>query len=468
MLSLRRWPTVISIAALGLAAAAASAALPPAGTPSQATNDASSSAPGFSGTGGLWGDFAGGVGARPYIRSLSVVNGGVATPVITGGTASAPAVQNGDVTAVVAPFNLCRAGETPSPGRCYASPNRVGITFGYANNGNVGTDFAHPETPLRQTVTPDTVFDVTIALNTLGSTLRWTWVNGGLERWTATGLGRDDAEIHLRVRPVTTPVIDWNTVPANGCTATPINNCAIPQSAGEILAANMVLSLDDTLDASLTGAVFATEGAIAGFLQPAGTASAPELDLQIASAHLTAAGAPQTGEITALIPSQALLSMYGVLPADAGTFFRATRSGDAGTQSAPVFRRATVAADGTDGLRVAISGITFSAPTYSLARTAKAPPTATRRRGAVTTVVAAPVRACRAAACIATVLRLPGTVKGRAVTAGSGRTTASGALALALPSARLAAGSRYTLVLRYASGAKKGRLVTTALGTAGR
>ena len=458
-----RWATLTCAAALGLGAAAASAAIQ-AGTPSQASNDGSSATSGFSGGGGLWGDLPGGVGARPYIRSLSVINDGVSTPVIVDGTASAPALQNGDVTAVIAPFNLCRAGEAPAQGRCYATPNRVGITFGYADNGSVGTDFANPTTPLRQAVDRETVFDAVIGLNTLGRTLRWTWMNGDLDRWSAIRLGRDDAEIHVRLRPVSTPGIDWSTVPVNGCTATPIRDCDIVQSQGETLSAGLVLSLDDSLDSSLTGAVFATKGAVAGFLEPTGTAAAPVLDLQIASAHLTAAGAPQTGALTALIPAQALLNLYGVLPADAGTFFRATRSGDAGTQSAPVFRRATLAADGTDGLRVSISDITFSAPTYALSRLAPAPRTSARRRGAVTTVTAAAVRACRAAACTATVMPLSRTIKTTATIAGSGRTTAAGAVVLALPSSRLAKGGRYTLVLRYATGPRKGRLVTTAVG----
>ena len=136
-----------------------------------------------------------------------------------------------------------------------------------------------------------------------------------------------------------------------------------------------MLSLDDTLDPALTGAVFATQGAIAGFLEPTGTAAAPGLDLQIASAHLTAAGAPQTGALTAPDPG----------PGAAQPLRRAARRrrrllhappapATAGTQSAPSFRRATVPADGTDGLRVDVSGITFSAPTYALSRTAKAAP----------------------------------------------------------------------------------------------
>jgi hypothetical protein len=455
----RRLLTLVSIALLGAAATAATGAIN-TGTPDQATNDGSAASATFQTPGGLWGDLAGGVAARPYIRSLSVINGATTTPVIVDGAASAPATQNGDVTAVVAPFNLCRPGQSPAQGQCYAAPNRVGITLGYAFNGSVDTDFATPDLALRQVVDQNTVFDMTIRLNTLGRTLRWTWLNGDLEYWSATDLGRDDAEIHVRFRPVTTPVIDWSAVPSNGCTATPIRDCDIPQSQGEALSANLVLSLDETLDASLTGAVFATRGAIAGFLLPSGTAAAPVLDLQIASAHLTAAGAPQTGALTALIPAQSLLNLYGVLPADATRFFTTRRTGDAGTQSAPTFTRASAGADGTDGLLVSVSDITFSAPTFAVARKATAPRTSAKRRGSTTTITAAAVRACRRKACTATILRIGSRVGTKATRVGTGRTSASGALLLAVPAGKLAPRSRYTLVLR-----KKGALITTGVGT---
>ena len=463
MLPLRSLVTVLTTVSLGIAAAVATGAMF-SGTPSQATNDGSSASAGYSGSNGLWGDMAGGVAARPFVESLSVINGGVATPVITDGTASAPATQDGDVTAVVAPVNLCRSDQAPQPGQCYRTPNRVGIALGYDNRDAVGTDFASPEVPLRQTVDRNTVFDMTIRLNTLGKTLRWTWLNGGLEYWSATGLGQDAAEIHVRFRPVITPSIDWNTVPANGCTGTPIRDCAIAQSQGETLSANMVLSLDDTLDSSLTGAVFATQGAVSGFLLPSGDASAPVLDLQMASAHLTAAGTPQTGGLTALIPAQSLLNLYGVQPADASRFFTTTRSGDAGTQSAPTFTRWTAAANGTDGLLVSVSDITFSAPTYALARRTPPPRTSAKRRGATTTITAAAVRACRRKACTATILRIGSRVAAKATRVGSTRTTPSGAVLLEVPARRLKARSRYTLVLRHAAGTQKGRLVTTAVG----
>jgi len=459
----RHLVALIATVSLGVVAAVATGAVF-SGMPDQATNDRSAADAGFPGASGLWADMPGGVAARPYVASLSVVNGGTTTPLIVNGTASAPATQPGDVTAVVSPLNLCAPGQTPRQGSCYATPNRVGIALGYAGNGPVGTDFANPEAPPRQTVDADTVFDMTIRLNTLGRTLRWTWMNGDLEYWRATNLGRDDAEIHVRFRPVVTPNIDWSLVGPTGCTATPIRDCDVPRSQGQTLSANMVLSLDDTLPDALTGAVFATEGAISGFLEPTGTAEAPVLDLQMASAHLTAAGAPQTGELRALIPASSLLNLYGVLPADAARFFTTRRVGDPGTQSAPTFTRWTAAGEGTDGLLLSVSDITFSAPSYAVARRTSAPRTSARRRGASTVVTAAAVRACRARACTATILRLGSSVGAKATRVATARTTATGALSVAVPAKRLGARARYTLVLRRATGAGKGTLVTTAVG----
>lgn len=460
----RRLPAMLAIVSLFTATAVAAGVISN-GTPDQATNDQSAADSGFPSALGLWGDLAGGVAARPYILSLSVINNGTATPVISNGTASAPATQAGDVTAVVAPFNLCRADQAPRPGECYSSPNRVGVTMGYAGLGNVATDFAHPDLPLRQVVDQNTIFDMTLRLNTLGKTLRWTWVNGDLVYWSATNLGRDDAEIHIQFRPVITPGIDWSLFPNNGCTATPIRDCNIPQSQGETLTANLVLSLDDTLNASLTGAVFATQGAVSGYLEPGGSANAPELHLEIASAHATAAGLPQTGELKALIPAQSLVNLYGVLPSDASSFFTTTRSGDAGTQSPPTFTRWTTADNGTDGLLIGVSDITFSAPTYEVARKTAAPATSARRGRKGTTVRAAAIRSCRMSACTATIFKIASRVAGATTRVGSARTSASGALTAVVPVGRLRAGNRYMLVLRYASGGSKGKLVTTAVGT---
>ncbi|CAN0449594.1 unnamed protein product, partial [Phaeothamnion confervicola] len=170
----------------------------------------------------------------------------------------------------------------------------------------------------------------------------------------------------------------------------------------------------------------------------------------------------QTGSLTALIPAQSLVNLYGVLPADAARFFTTTRHGDAGTQSAPTFTRATAAADGTDGLLVSVSDVTFSAPTYAVARRVAPIRTSAKRRGPTTTITAAATRACRKAACTATILRIGSTVAARATRVGTAPTSAAGAFTLTVPSRKLAAGSRYMLVLRT----KKGTLVTTAVGRA--
>ena len=85
------------------------------------------------------------------------------------------------------------------------------------------------------------------------------------------------AEIHLRVKPAVTPDIDWSRRSTGGCTATPIFDCNIAQASGAYLGANLVLSLDETLEKPLTGAAFATQGAVSGYVLPSGTATDPAL-----------------------------------------------------------------------------------------------------------------------------------------------------------------------------------------------
>src|SRR5437588_1308560 len=113
--------------------------------PTQQQVDLASTDPLSSGNAG-WGDMAGGVSVRPYVTSLTVINGDTSTPVISGGTPAAAPVADGAVTAVVAPYNLCRSGQTPQRGVCYATPNRVAVTVGYGVGDALGFDFANPTT----------------------------------------------------------------------------------------------------------------------------------------------------------------------------------------------------------------------------------------------------------------------------------------------------------------------------------
>lgn len=407
-------------------------------------------------SGGTWADLPNGPAVRPYVKSLSVVNGATVTPVFSGGPTAAQNVQDGDLTATISPINLCRAGETPSRGRCYSSPNRIGVVFGYKTRNGIATDLAGSEVAPRQVVTADTVIDVVIGLNTLGSTLRWTWINGGLADWKSTDLGGDAGELRIRITPAVTPDIDWQRESGGGCTATPIFDCNIQQAAGAYLGANMVLSIDDTLDKDLTGAAFATQGAIAGFLIPGGSSDSPVLDLQMASAHLAADGSLQHGTLQAFLPAAALTSLYGVLPADAPSFFTAVRRGDPGTQNAPVFTHRAASDTSDEGLFVSVTGITFSAPTYRVSARSRAARVRTAVRGAKTTVTTNAIGACRKRACTVTVYRATGTAPTKV---GSSRTDRSGAAKVSIAATKLGRGAQFLVAIR-----RGGKLVSAGHG----
>ncbi len=411
-----------------------------------------------SGGASTWADLPGGVAARPYISSLSVTDAAGTRTLIEAGTTTYVAPAVGSVTPVVLPSNLCRAGTTPVPGQCYATPNRVGISLGLVGlNNSLNQD-------LTGGATADSVYDMTVKLNTLGQSLRWSWANLDLLYWRTTGLGTPDAEFQVRFRPVATPyVVDYGS--NNGCTATPIRDCNLTQSAATILAASITLSLDETVNTALTGAIFATQGAVFGYLNPTGTATAPVLDLQVASAHLQSDGLTlQTGSMKALLPAQSLLNIYGVLPADAGAFFSTTRTGSAGTNSAPTSTVWSAATEGSDGVLISLTDITFSAPTYKVKRKTAAAKATTKTAGRTTTLTVSPLAACKAKACTATLYAIASTTSGNTKKLGTAVSNAGGGIAIMVAKAKLKKGTRYSVTIRRTKG---GKLVTTAAGIVG-
>lgn len=397
-------------------------------------------------TGGNWSNLAGGVAARPFVKSLKVVNGGSVVAQFSGDVNAAYGARaDGDVAAAVSPINLCAAGQAPG-GQCYATPNRVGISFGIKDHGGLNMDFAHPTATPAVAVDQNTVLEVVIGLNTLGQTLRWSWVNGELLSWKTTGLGTPDAEIRLRVKPAVTPLVDYATLGPNGCTATPINSCEIAQAAGSGLGANLVLSLDDTLDPALTGTAFGTTSSLAGFLIPGGSAGAATLGLQMASAHLAADGSLMQGSIRAFIPATALMALYGITPAEATSYFSATRTGDSGTQNAPVYE-ARSAGDADDAsLVVSITGITFSAPTYRLAARAAVPVRLSQKRGKLVASVRS-LAACKGGRCTVTLSAQRSTFAKARVIARS-KSSRSGAISVSTEARSLPEHGRVQIVVR--------------------
>lgn len=444
--------------------ALAEGAPPSTGMATQAYLDGTSGVPNPMGS-GVWSDMTGGAAARPYVRSLSVTNDGVTTPVITDAGVTPPAVAPGGLTAVVSPLNLCRAGQAPSPGSCYATPNRVAVTL-VRSAGDTNTwDFSRDTTSASPRVDADTVVEMTVALNTLGRSLRWSWANGDLISWRPSRLGQDDATVTIKFRPATMPLVT-NFPAGNGCTATPVRDCNIDSADAEVRTAALLLSLDETLSPALTGAVFATQNAFSGFLEPTGTAAAPVLDLQVGSTHRRSDGSPQLGVLQAALPAAALLQLYGIPAADAARAFTTTRAGDPGSNTAPTYTTWTAAENGMDGLLVTVRDITFSVPSYRVrSRIAHATTTAAARpAGTQVTVGRTGCSASRK--CLATVVDLGRA--SRTAYAGKARTVVtriavrSATATLTMPPRTLVRGHSYAVVLRAA---RSGRLVSTGRGT---
>lgn len=443
---------------------AAAAGSPGTGMSTQAFLDGTSGQEN-SATQGIWSDMEGGTAGRPYVRSLSVVNDGVTTPVISGAGVTPPPASEGGLSAVVAPINLCKAGQPAEPGRCYTTPNRVAVTLVRAQGDANNWDFSADTADLSPRVDANTVIDMTVALNTLGRSLRWSWANGDLLYWRANRLGQDDATVQIRFRPATMPMVA-SFPPGSGCSATPVRDCDIDRADSEVRTAALLLSLDETLDPALTGAAFATQNAFAGFLQPGGSSSAPALDIQVASTHRRSDGSPQLGTLQAVLPSAALLQLYGIPAADAARAFTTTRAGDPGRNAAPTYAVWNAAEHGTDGLLVTVRDITFSVPSYRLkSRIARATSSA-----AVTgnrTKVALRGTGCTAKRrCVASVYDLGAGKRKSYVAAGKviakGLPVVSATSTIRVPKRALARGHAYAVVVKSV---KTKRLVSSARGT---
>ena len=451
-MNLRR--TTIATAALALTSLALvmpAQAVTDTGTPSQAEIDGASASSAQMAT---WKDYSGGVASRPFVTELSATTNGVTTNYITGATA--PGQQypiDGQLTAIITPTNLCQSGQTNN---CYTTPNRIGVALALQSNGNANMNLG-----ATNAFTSDTVIDMTINMNSFGSSLRWTWMNGNLQYWQTSGIGAANALIHVKLKPSTTPFISGNNRAAEGCTATPITSCDVTQADADILGASMVLSVDTTMSEALTGAAFATQSAIFGYLEPGGDATSPVLDLQIASSHTMATGAPQIGTLQAILPSNTLLNLYGVQPADASTFFATTRTGSTGTNGTPTYDVWSAATQGTDGLLITVPQISFSVPVYNVARTSTPAQVTATVKGAKATLKIKRPKSCKsskAKLCTATVYLAANDFSGSPTKAKTVKLTKSSTLA----KIKRGSSANYSVTIRKKKG---GKLVTTAAGS---
>lgn len=325
---------------------------------------------------GTWSSLAGGTTARPYVTDFSVINDGVTTPVITGGTStSETGVTPGRLAVSIGPYNLCKAGQTPTPGLCYSTPNRIGISIGYQiMQGQLGYNFSNPYVALLegQAVDENTEFDLTLNLNTLGKTLRWTWANGVPTYWKLTDLGSDNATLRIRLKPALLPRVSNG----GGCSQVPVGACAFTQSLDQYLSANLVLSLDSTLDPVFTGALFTSTRAYMGSLDTV-PGEAPQMTYGISAPQTWSDGSQNASSLYAVLSDAAILNFYGATSDVASTTdFQSSALSlsrtDGGTQGPVSWGRWTEGAQGTDGWLITIPDIKFVLTTSASASAVKA------------------------------------------------------------------------------------------------
>lgn len=362
------------------------------GGPSQADLDNVS---GTSSVTSRWDQSTAGVSKRPYIKRLSITNGSTETVVIANETspgvptlASASPAYN--VTGTIAGYNICASGQTTN---CYPNPNRVAFTLVYVDASNSNSNRRNFDgVSTNPVVNADSIVDVTIALNELGSTLGWTWMNGTPLYWETSGLGTNAGTVRVKYKPAKMPQ-------PNSCTAIPVSTCDVDSVAGEHLMTELILSLDTTLPSAFKGALFASEGAFIGSLDviPGGNGTAPQLTYGIAAPKYMSNGTTERrGKFYAVLSNTILKDQFSV-NADAtdssmASLMNIARKSDTTKRGSDTiaWTKWTASTNGIAGRLVTISDISFSAPKFLVTATTTSTSTTTSTTSAPTSTTVAP------------------------------------------------------------------------------
>ena len=313
-----------------------------------------------------------GVSSRPFVKRLDVTNGDTTTTVIDnpGNDPSPSAAEGSNLITSIQPVNLCGSAQTPSvppaPPRCYMAPNRVSVSIGYENAGGHRNFDGATTTP---SVDSNTIFDLTLGLNTLGQSLRWSFLWGAPQYWNVTNIGRPDATLRVKFKPVLTPQRN----DSQGCSAIPVMLCDATTADATFLEAQLLLSLDTTLDPMFTGALFAADHANIGSLEAA-PASSPQLTYGV-SAPLTIDGNVNTAKFQAFVSDASILNYFGATPEVAATTdfrqnaFALARAdgGTNGSNGTPTWTRWSAVSNGSDGWFISIPNISVTATSGPMA-----------------------------------------------------------------------------------------------------
>lgn len=323
---------------------------------------------------GGWNATAPGVLGRPFVKYFAITNGGTETVIIDnrGAQAATPNPLGGaDVYPLVSPINACKSGQAPAPGVCYNPPNRVTVSLSRPPSGGGGLAYSDNFSAGGATTPPvnaDSIVHMVIGFRAGYTSLRWSWVNGAPTYWksTVTPFGGD---VEIKFRPRTMP---WMTG-GGGCSAIPVNTCDIQQASEERLMPQLLLSMDDTLSAGLTGVLFGSSDAFIGSLEagPLDSPDGPTLTYGIAAPHLNANGSDRRGTFFALVP-EAILGLFGTSTQAFNPAILAVERTN-GTGSFNVgWSPWSAEANGTAGQFLTITDISFSAPKFDVRKRSSA------------------------------------------------------------------------------------------------
>ncbi len=306
---------------------------------------------------GGWQDTDSGVENRPFIKLAKWED-----HLIASATAPGNEVFDGNWRVVVTPVNVCRDGQTPAPGVCYADPNRISINVAYKVNGDLKNDFSGPSLS-SMNIDQSTYFEIQIDLNGFAQDLGWTWVNGQPAYWRVL-----DNVVTIRLTPSSMP--STNDIDEH-CSTIPVSTCDTNQADDEILAIAMVMSFDKTLDPVFDHTMFASQGAVIASLEtaPGFNPETPDMNsitFGMAAPHLNSDGSERRGRLQAFLSNEALAAFGVTDPTNAESELRVTRSSsDSGTWT-PNFVTWTELNQGTDGQVLAIENISFSVPKFTV------------------------------------------------------------------------------------------------------
>jgi len=316
-----------------------------------------------------WRLLGAGVKDRPWVSDLKVTTGShtfVAWANTNDSEHSHPAElhqSTGRLTAAVYASSMCASELNET--NCLATPDRLSIVVGVSNGSFIESNL----TAINCTdieLARESIIDLTINLGTFGRFLSWAWINGELGYWKHNG-----THIRIKLHPVFLHDIDFSIHNTTGCTKMPITDCNVTQATGLSLAAHMYLNVEAAQGHNLTGVVFATHGAVHGHLItefPHGKTN-PILHYQMAGAHERSDGTNHTGDMHILLPFDATQVLYPKYKnKNPERFFHVKRShlGTPGERGTTVFSEWSAATQGTKGVSILISGISFSTPTHQV------------------------------------------------------------------------------------------------------